>query len=103
MPLPSLTPEQQAAALAKAAEARQARAELKNRIRYSGASPIDVLDEGRTNDVIGKMKVLALLQCIPGVGKVRAQQIMGRAGIAENRRIRGLGANQLEALKRELS
>jgi acetolactate synthase small subunit len=103
VPLPSLTPEQRAAALDKAAAARRERAEIKNRIRHSGASPLDVLREGQTNEIVGKMKVSALLQCVPGVGKVRAQQIMDRAGISETRRVRGLGANQIAALEREFS
>lgn len=101
MALPSLTPEQRAAALAKAAEARRERAEVKNRLKHSGASLTEVLKEGETNDVIGKMKVSALLESLPGVGKVRAAQIMERIGIAENRRVRGLGANQIAALERE--
>ena len=98
-----MTPEQRAAALDKAAAARRERAEIKKRIRHSGASPLDVLREGQTNEVVGKMKVSALLQCVPGVGKVRAQQIMERAGISETRRVRGLGANQIAALEREFS
>ncbi|HEX6328438.1 MAG TPA: integration host factor, actinobacterial type [Jiangellaceae bacterium] len=101
MALPSLTPEQRAAALAKAAEARRERAEVKNRLKHSGASLSEVLKEGETNDVVGKMKVSALLESLPGVGKVRAAQIMERIGIAENRRVRGLGANQIAALERE--
>lgn len=101
MALPSLTPEQRAAALAKAAEARRERAEVKNRLKHSGASLSEVLKEGETNDVVGKMKVSALLESLPGVGKVRAAQIMERIGIAENRRVRGLGTNQIAALERE--
>ncbi|HEX6233256.1 MAG TPA: integration host factor, actinobacterial type [Jiangellaceae bacterium] len=101
MALPSLTPEQRAAALAKATEARRERAEVKNRLKHSGASLTEVLKEGESNDVIGKMKVSALLESLPGVGKVRAAQIMERIGIAENRRVRGLGANQIAALERE--
>jgi transposase len=99
--LPPLTPEQRAAALAKAAEARRERAAVKNRLKHSGASLADVLQEGHSNDVIGKMKVSALLEAMPGVGKVRARQIMERIGIAETRRVRGLGANQVAALERE--
>jgi len=91
VPLPSLTPEQRAAALDKAAAARRERAEIKNRIRHSGASPTEVLHEGQKNDVIGKMRVSALLQCIPG------------AGISETRRVRGLGTNQIAALEREFA
>lgn len=101
MALPPLTPEQRAAALAKAAEARRERAEVKNRLKHSGASLSQVVKEGQQNDVIGKMKVSALLEAMPGVGKVRAKQIMERIGISDTRRVRGLGANQIEALKRE--
>lgn len=101
MPLPSLTPEQRAAALEKAAAARRARAEVKNRLKHSGVTLAEVIREGQENDVVGKMKVAALLEAMPGVGKVRAKQIMERLGIAESRRVRGLGANQIAALERE--
>ena len=101
MPLPPLTPEQRQAALAKAAEARRARAEVKNRLKHSGASLAEVIKEGQQNDVVGKMKVSALLESLPGVGKVRARQIMERLGISETRRVRGLGTNQVAALEQE--
>ena len=101
MALPPLTPEQRAAALVKAAEARRARAEIKNRLKYSQGSLGEVINEGQENEVIGKMKVSALLESLPGVGKVRARQIMDRLGISESRRVRGLGSKQLEALSRE--
>jgi transposase len=99
--LPPLTPEQRAAALEKAAAARRERAEVKNRLKHSGASLTEVVKEAQENDVVGKMKVSALLESMPGVGKVRARQIMERLGISESRRVRGLGANQIAALERE--
>ena len=101
MALPPLSPEQRAAALAKAAEARRERAEVKNRLKHSGASLAEVIREGQGNPVIGKIRVSALLESMPGVGKVRAREIMERVGIAETRRVRGLGANQVAALERE--
>ena len=91
MALPPLTPEERAAALEKAARARKERAEVKNRLKRGATSLSDVIKEGATDDVIGKMKVSALLESLPGVGKVRAKQIMERLGIAESRRVRGLG------------
>jgi hypothetical protein len=97
--LPPLTPEQRAAALEKAAAARRERAEVKNRLKHSGASLHDVIKSGQENDVIGKMKVSALLESLPG--KVRAKQIMERLGISESRRVRGLGSNQIASLERE--
>ena len=101
MALPQLTPEQRAAALEKAAAARRERAEIKNRLKHSGTTLSEVVHEGQKNDVIGKMRVSALLESLPGVGKVRAKQIMERLGIAESRRVRGLGANQRTALETE--
>jgi hypothetical protein len=99
--LPPLTPEQRLDALAKAAAARRERAEVKNRLKHSGASLLAVVRDGQVNDTIGKMRVSALLESMPGVGKVRARQLMERLGIAETRRVRGLGANQVAALERE--
>jgi transposase len=96
--LPPLTPEQRAAALEKAAAARRARAEVKNRLKYSQGSLAEVIREGQADDVVGKMKVSALLEALPGVGKVRARQIMTEIGISESRRVRGLGTNQVAAL-----
>jgi len=101
--LPPLTPEQRQAALDKAAASRRERAEIKNRLKNSGASIVDVLAEGATNEVIGKMRVVELLQSMPGLGKVRARQLMEKLGIAESRRVRGLGTKQLAALQREFA
>lgn len=101
MALPPLTPEQRTAALAKAAAARKARAELKVRLKASGTSLMDVLATGDTDEAIGKMKVVAVLEALPGVGKVRAQRLMERLEISPSRRVRGLGAKQREALQRE--
>lgn len=103
MSLPTMTLEQRAAALAKAAEVRQARAELKNRLKTGTVTLADILVQGADDDVIGKTKVAALLEALPGVGKARRIQIMERLGIDENRRVRGLGGNQRQALEREFA
>lgn len=102
MALPVLTPEQRAAALAKAALARRARAELKERLKHAGASLADVLQQGQTDEVIGKMKVNAVLEALPGVGKVRAARLMQDCGVSPNRRVRGLGAKQRASLEEAL-
>ena len=101
MALPPLTPDQRAAALEKAAKARKDRAEVKNNLKRGVITLPAVLKQGQSDDIIGKMKVSALLEAMPGVGKVRARQIMERLGIAESRRVRGLGANQRTALENE--
>lgn len=103
MPLPPLTPEQRAAALEKAAAARKARAALRDRLKHEGASLDEVLVSGETDDAIGKMRVSAVLESMPGVGKVRAARIMEKLGISPSRRVRGLGAQQRAALQREFA
>jgi transposase len=99
--LPSLSPEQRAAALEKAAAARKARAAVKDKLKHGGLSLKEVLDSAEADDVIGKMKVSAVLEALPGIGKVRANQMMEKFKIAESRRVRGLGDNQRRALLQE--
>ena len=95
---PQLTPEQRAAALEKAAAARRARAELKERLKMGSITLAEVLEQGENDDLVGKTKVLAVLESLPGVGKVKARRTMEEIGIAETRRVRGLGSQQREAL-----
>jgi signal recognition particle GTPase len=99
---PALTPEQRAAALQKAAEARAARAELKEKLKMGSVTLSDALAKADSSDVIGKLKVLALLESLPGVGKVKARRIMEDIGISESRRVRGLGPQQRQALLAQL-
>ena len=97
---PQLTPEQRAAALAKAAEARAARAEIKARLKMGSLTLAEALDSDDTN--VGKLKVVSLLESLPGVGKVKARRVMDEIGIADNRRVQGLGAQQRAALLSQL-
>ncbi|MDQ1681705.1 MAG: hypothetical protein QOG52_2882 [Frankiaceae bacterium] len=103
MALPPLTPEQRAAALERAAEARRARAALKAKLKNASTSLAEVLAAAEGDDVIGKLKVATLLEALPGVGKVRATRIMQQVGISPTRRVRGLGVNQRAALVREFA
>jgi hypothetical protein len=95
---PSLTPEQREQALAKAAEARRVRAELKEKLKMGSLSLADLLAQAEGDDHIGKMKVLAVIEALPGVGKVKARRTMEEIGIADTRRVRGLGDQQRKAL-----
>jgi hypothetical protein len=95
---PSLTPEQRQAALAKAAEARRARAEIKERLKMGSITLAELLTQADTDDMVAGIKVLAVLESLPGVGKVKARRTMDEVGIADTRRIRGLGDQQRKAL-----
>ena len=100
MPLPNLTAEQRQQALEKAAEVRRKRRDLKAQLKNGNQSLAQVLQSAE-NDTVGKMKVSAILESLPGVGRVRARKIMERLDISESRRVRGLGAKQREALLSE--
>lgn len=102
MALPQLTDEQRKQALEKAAEARRARAELKQQLK-AGTLTLEQILEKSSEETIGKMKVAAVLEALPGVGKVRAKKIMERLDISSTRRIRGLGGKQKEALLTEFN
>jgi signal recognition particle GTPase len=91
---PSLTPEQREQALAKAAEARRVRAELKEKLKMGALTLQALLDQAQADDHVGKMKVLAVIEALPGVGKVKARRTMEEIGIADTRRVRGLGDQQ---------
>ena len=98
MALPQLTAEQRKEALAKAAEARKARAELKEQLKRGDISLKEVLAKASSDEIIGKTKVSALLESLPKVGKVKAKEIMDELEIAQTRRLRGLGDRQRRAL-----
>ena len=101
MALPQLTDEQRKAALEKAAAARHARAELREKIKKGDTTLEDVLDS--EDPIAARMKVSALIESLPGYGKAKAAKIMNDLGISPSRRIKGLGARQREQLLEALS
>jgi hypothetical protein len=99
MPLPpSLSPEERSAALQKAAAARRERAAVKERLKAGGLSLKELFDQGDENATIAKLKVVSVLESLPGVGKVKARRLMQELDISESRRLRGLGDNQRRKL-----
>ena len=98
---PALTPEQRAAALEKAAKVRRERAEVKDKLKMGTLSLAELLAQADSNETIGKMKVVSVLESLPGLGKVKARRMMETVGISDSRRLQGLGAKQREALLKE--
>lgn len=104
MPLPPLlSPDQRAAALQKAAAARRQRAELKDKLKMGSLSLKELLDQAERDEVVAKMKVVAVLESLPGVGKVKARRLMQDVGISETRRVQGLGDKQRKSLFEKLA
>jgi hypothetical protein len=96
--LPELSDEQRREALAKAGEARRTRAEIKELLRTGTLTLREVMHRAESDDMVAGTKIIALLQSLPGLGKVKAKRTMEELGIAENRTLRGLGSNQREHL-----
>ena len=67
-----------------------------------GSVTLPELFDQTGDETITKMKVLAVLESLPGLGKVKARRLMEDVGIAETRRVQGLGANQRKALLERL-
>src|SRR5437762_14003281 len=103
MPLPpSLSPDQRQAALQKAAAARRQRAELKDKLKMGSITLKELFDQAERDEVVGKTKVLAVLESLPGLGKVKARRLMEEIGISETRRVQGLGEQQRRKLFEQL-
>ena len=96
----SISDEVRREALIKAAKVRRERSELRVQLKAGDISLSDLLDR-LDDDTVGKMKVLAVLESLPGVGKVKARKTMERVGISESRRLRGLGSRQRGQLLEE--
>ncbi|MBU4555502.1 MAG: integration host factor [Actinobacteria bacterium] len=97
MALPNLSDADRKAALKKAAEARQKRAELRAQIKAGDVSFKQVMAKS-DDPIVARMKVTTLLESLPGFGKAKAAKIMDELEISESRRVQGLGARQREQL-----
>lgn len=82
-----------------AVKARQERARVKESITSGELFFFDLFEDERKS--IKRMKLMDLLQSVPGIGKIRAEIIMDRAEISPSRRIGGVGKRQLEILRQE--
>ncbi len=102
MTAPTMTPEQRAAALEKARIVRAKRSEITTKLSMGIMTPAEVLDQVE-DPVVGRMKVKSFVNALPGYGKVKTEKLMEELGIPTDRRIQGLGSNQMKSLKDALA
>lgn len=102
MALPTLSDEARKEALEKAKLARSARAALRNAVKSGEKTIAEVLAE-KDNPVVDKIKVMSLIEALPGYGKAKASKLLEDLGISETRRVKGLGERQKAALLERLS
>jgi hypothetical protein len=100
MSVPQISEEQRKAALESAIRVRHERADLKAKIKAGEVSVEAVL--GMDIAAAEGMRVVDLIKACPGYGEAKAKKLMDELGIPENRRVKGLGKNQREALVKAL-
>ena len=98
---PRLSDEERNRALEIAKASRQERAQFKNKLNKGEITLAQLLDAAERSPALAKMRVLELLESIPGYGKIRAQSLMEKYEISSTRRIQGLGRHQRQSLLRE--
>lgn len=90
-----------AAANRAAIAARQARAELKRRLRSGEASPLRVLEQSRVpGHPAATLRITDYLLSFPAIGEVKAERIREQLEISDRKRLGGLGKLQRERLER---
>jgi guanylate kinase len=101
--VPRMTPPpvDRAAAARAAVAARRARAAVKASIAERRRSALDVAESawaGEATEPEATLRVRELLTSIPGIGPTRVARIMADLGIAESKRVGGLGVRQRRIL-----
>ncbi len=98
MAVPVLTHGQRVAASAKATQIRIRRKEVKSQLKNKQITFADLLKVSEHDEIIAGMKVKSVLESLPAFGKVKAAALMKDCGIADTRRLKGLGLHQVQAL-----
>ena len=96
---PRLSTRERRRAGEKAVLARQDRAKVKEQVASGELFFFDLFKDERKS--IARMKLMDLLQSVPGIGQARAQLIFERTNISPSRRIGGVGHRQIELLRQE--
>ena len=103
MAVPVLTNEQRVAASAKAVEVRTKRAALRRQLKESKISFNEVLAVVDSDEIVSGMRVVTILESLPGIGKIKAASLMENCDIALSRRMKGLGRSQAQKLRSALN
>lgn len=101
-PVPELTDEERRENLEKARAAKRRRAQVLENVRSGSLGVAEVLGIAEHDEAVSRMRAFTLIRAVPGYGFAKTQQLMKRLGIAESRRLRGLGVHQRSALCEQL-
>ena len=101
MTVPKISAADRAKALEKAQLVRKQRAELREQMKAGKLTIKGVIDK-KDDAIVGGMRVKYVLESLPGIGKVRAKEIMDQVRIDESRKVKGLGSRQIADLLERL-
>ena len=96
--VPKLTNEQRRAASLLGVQFRQKQAEVLRRLKAGELSYEELIYT--EDEDFKKIKVIKILKTLPGIGDMKAREIMKEIKISEIRRIQGLGHRQRKELVR---
>lgn len=91
---PPLTAEIKLAGLRKATAARRRHAEISGLLKSGAMLLEELLDLAATERAAASMRVLRVLESMPGVGKATAPRLLDEMGISTRTRVGGLGRRQ---------
>ena len=94
---PKLTKEERLAALEAAKVARVKRAEVKKKLA-SGEMSVEEAISMKDDEIVGRLKVVDMIEAVRGFGSEKSEKLMKEIGIAKNRRLKGLGWKQAKEL-----
>lgn len=103
MTTPALDDESRSRGRDRALQARRERAAIKRGLREGVVDVAEVLSRREEDPAVGRMRVIDLVESMPGLGPVRAANVIESCAIAPSRRLRGLGDRQASALVRALA
>ena len=103
MAAPVRTPEQRAAALDAALQARRLRAQLRVDLKSGQLDPTVIVSGAGQDANYANLRVRWLLEALPGVGPIKAEHVMDQLGIAATRRVGGLNDRQRALLVETIS
>ncbi|MHB1234567.1 MAG: guanylate kinase [Microbacteriaceae bacterium] len=95
-----------AAGLQAAISARRARAAVKQAVASRARSAVEVLDAASApsaDKAVAGLRARELLASIPGIGPTKTARIMSELGVADSKRLGGLGTRQRRELRRLLA
>ncbi len=95
--IPEISPEVRRAAVEKAVRLRMSRADIKRKLKDGEISFFDL--ENIDLEIRSGFRTLEILESLPGVGKLKARDIMDELKINHRKKLMGLGTRQKSALE----